>query len=176
MGSDVYVVGPPIVQTDVAGFAVPGVVTLRGGVNPDAGRVTDCYFEFGPTTAYGERIPCAPSPGAGEATVETSAAVAGLVAGDTYHYRVVATSLGGTTYGGDRAFTTAGAPDFGRCWRVPAAKRAPKRSIGGALRPHPAKRRVLLTMASTNGQRVCAGQMSRSVLEPSSWKRRQRTQ
>ena len=43
---------------------------------------------------------------AGTAAVSTNAVVSGLLAGKTYHYRVVATNSAGTALGSDLTFTT----------------------------------------------------------------------
>jgi hypothetical protein len=69
--------------------------------------VTDCQFEFGSTSAYGSKAPCAQGAGAGNAQVAVSAPLASLSAQRTYHFRIVATTPGGTAQGADRTFTTA---------------------------------------------------------------------
>jgi hypothetical protein len=63
------------------------------------------YFEFGPTSAYGYQTTPA-SAGFGALPVSVSASLGALEAGQTYHYRVVAASPGGTTLGADATFTT----------------------------------------------------------------------
>jgi hypothetical protein len=71
--------------------------TLTGSVNPDGLSLDEgsegCRFEWGETTAYGQSVPCdqtAAQIGAGSSPVEVSAAISGLQAGKTYHYRLVA--------------------------------------------------------------------------------------
>jgi hypothetical protein len=73
------------------------------------GQVTAYSFQYGPTSAYGAQSPLAP---AGNATsaVRVSQAVAGLQPGLTYHYRIIASSPGGTVRGADRTFKTPRVP------------------------------------------------------------------
>jgi hypothetical protein len=44
--------------------------------------------------------------GSGSVAVPVSAALSGLKAKTTYHFRALATNSGGTSYGGDITFTT----------------------------------------------------------------------
>ena len=71
---------------------------------------THYYFEWGPTTAYGQTAPApaadAGSP-AGPARTDLPFEVTALQPYSTYHYRVAATNGSGTKYGEDRQFTTA---------------------------------------------------------------------
>jgi hypothetical protein len=99
---------PPVAVTH------PGVTfvgqhagTLHGDVNPEGAKVSSCLFEYGTTTAYGSSVQCAPSDvGSGTNPVEIGANLSNLAAGTTYHYRLSATSPGGTAYGGDQTFRT----------------------------------------------------------------------
>ncbi|MQY63586.1 MAG: hypothetical protein GH143_04695, partial [Calditrichaeota bacterium] len=79
--------------------------TLNGLVNPN-GIQTAVSFEWGPTMAYGEISVAEQSPVAGTADVAVSVPITSLTAGATYHYRVVTTNAGGTSYGEDCTFTT----------------------------------------------------------------------
>ena len=69
------------------------------------GQLTSYAFQYGPTSAYGSQSPLAPA-GNGTVTIKVSQAVTGLQPGVTYHYRVLATSPGGTAKGADRTFAT----------------------------------------------------------------------
>jgi phosphodiesterase/alkaline phosphatase D-like protein len=80
-------------------------VTLNGSVNP-AGVATNYFFQYGTTSGYGHTT-ATHSAGAGTAAVSVNAALSGLKAGTTYHYRVVAVSAGGTVDGHDASFATA---------------------------------------------------------------------
>lgn len=89
--------------------------TLAGTVNPNKSAVTDCSFEYGPTTAYGLTAPCSPSPGAGNEPVQVMASIGGLSPGMTYHARlIVGNSCGegcGTVEGDDSTFSTRSAAE-----------------------------------------------------------------
>jgi hypothetical protein len=76
---------------------------LNGVVNPKD-EVTDYYFEYGPSTAYGSTTPTTRA-GYGNELVEVHDEIAGLEYGITYHFRVVATSYLGTSRGEDKTFT-----------------------------------------------------------------------
>ncbi len=78
---------------------------ILGGYIAARGQVTNYVFQYGPTKSYGAQSPLAPA-GNGTVTIKVTQAVVGLQPGITYHYRIVAASAGGTTKGGDRAFTT----------------------------------------------------------------------
>jgi len=79
--------------------------TLNASVNP-AGATTDCHFDYGTTTSYGSTAPCDSGPGSGTSDVAVTAALSGLTAGTTYHYRIVAHNSAGTVTGDDNTFTT----------------------------------------------------------------------
>ena len=127
----VYPAVPPTVSAVTAvGIGTTGA-TLSGEVNSGGGKVTT-YFEFGLTTAYGSTTPEVLND---VNSVDTMAVtglagitrdvydasfydnynesywngglVAALQPNTTYHYRLVAVSVGGTTLGTDRVFTTA---------------------------------------------------------------------
>jgi hypothetical protein len=67
---------------------------------------TSCVYEYGTTTAYGSSTPCEPATLGGAGQQFVTAAFAGLEAGTTYHYRIVATNLTGETKGADAELTT----------------------------------------------------------------------
>ena len=81
---------------------------LTGTVNPKE-LSTTYRFQFGTTTAYGSQTPVIGA-GAGGASVAAAATAVGLAPATTYHYRLVATNLEGTSTGADRTFKTAAAP------------------------------------------------------------------
>jgi hypothetical protein len=82
--------------------------TLTGTVNP-SGLATTWHFEYGTTTNYGSSTP---SNGAGSGAIAQSESVtiASLSPHATYHYRLVAGNLKGTTDSPDRTFTTSSVP------------------------------------------------------------------
>jgi hypothetical protein len=94
---------PPPVTTKPATAVNQLDAVLNGTVNPKE-EVTDYYFEYGPSTAYGSTTP-ATRAGYGNETVEVHDEIAGLQYGVTYHFRVVATNYLGTSKGEDRTFT-----------------------------------------------------------------------
>ncbi len=99
--------GTPVVASRAAGATTSGV-TLEGTVNPE-GSATTYQFEYGPTTAYGEKVPAsAASAGSGTANVTVSKVAANLFAETTYHYRLKATNSKGTVYSEDHTFATRG--------------------------------------------------------------------
>ncbi|HEX4806915.1 MAG TPA: hypothetical protein VFU94_13535 [Conexibacter sp.] len=96
--------GPSAVTGSASGISQTAA-TIGGSVNPN-GNATSCHFDYGTTTAYGSTAPCASSPGGGSSSVSVSASLSGLAAGTTYHFRLVASSDGGTSTGADATFTT----------------------------------------------------------------------
>src|SRR2546429_4258943 len=96
----------PTVTTGEASEITQTSARLNATVNPSGKTVTDCHFEYGPSTSYGSSAPCSPSPGSGETAVPVSAAVTGLSPNTTYHFRISATTPGGTSKSSDPALTT----------------------------------------------------------------------
>jgi phosphodiesterase/alkaline phosphatase D-like protein len=79
---------------------------LNGRVNPED-EATTYYFQYGPDTTYGSRVPAAGVVVGSDATIHSVAqSLGGLAPNRTYHYRVAATNATGTTLGADRTFTT----------------------------------------------------------------------
>jgi uncharacterized repeat protein (TIGR03803 family) len=65
------------------------------------------HFEYGTDgNTFPNQVSAVPGTVTGNANTAVSAAVAGLIKGTTYYYRVVATNMGGTTVSGVRSFTT----------------------------------------------------------------------
>jgi hypothetical protein len=95
---------PSAVTEGVSGVT-PTSATLHGTVNAN-NESTTVTFEYGLDTGYGTTLAAQPGTVSGLAPTAVSAPVAGLVPSTTYHYRVVAQSAGGTTYGADRTFYT----------------------------------------------------------------------
>ena len=100
------VIMAPSVKTEPAGSITQTTATLNAMVNPNGNEVSSCTFEYGTTTAYGKTAPCTPAPGAGSSSMAVSAAISGLSANTTYHFRVSATNGGGTSKGLDAEFKT----------------------------------------------------------------------
>lgn len=100
----------PTVTTGAATAVDHDSATLAGTVDSNGGSLLQCRFEYGTTTAYGHTAPCGPSSGPASGLREVTADVAGLSPSTEYHFRLVATNLGGTANGADRTFTTGAAP------------------------------------------------------------------
>jgi len=103
---------------------------LTGVVNP-YGFPTSYYFQYGPTTAYGQQTPAVALP-AGVVKVPVSRAIVKLQGGVTYHFRLVLSYTGtagpATALGRDRSFVAKGNP---LVFKI-AAKPSPT-VFGGAL-------------------------------------------
>lgn len=91
--------------TTLAATNVEGTeATLNARVTP-MGASTTYQFEYGETSAYGNKVPASPKAiGSGMTPVAVSERLSGLTAGVLYHYRVVTGNEFGTTTGGDRTF------------------------------------------------------------------------
>jgi phospholipase C len=106
----------PVVETNPAAPIGKSSATLNATVNAGSQAVTECRFDYGTSTAYGHSTACSSLPAAGQGTVPVSASPGGLTPNSVYHFRVVATSLSGTSYGADMQFATLeDLPELGRC-------------------------------------------------------------
>lgn len=94
---------PPLAYTGGTSQVGLSSVVLQGTVNP-RGSETSYAFQYGLTAAYGAQTP--PAPAGSTAEVKVSQTLTGLQPATVYHYRLVAASSAGTTYGGDRTFST----------------------------------------------------------------------
>jgi uncharacterized protein YkwD len=94
----------PAVTTGSATGVRDSAATLNGSVNPN-GLATNYLFQYGLTTSYGLTTTIN-SAGSGTTAVAVSAPISGLKASTLYHYRLVATSASGTSYGSDKTLTT----------------------------------------------------------------------
>jgi phosphodiesterase/alkaline phosphatase D-like protein len=99
----------PTATTNAASPVGTTTATLNGTVNAN-GASTTVAFEYGTDTSYGTTVTAIQSPVTGSTDTAVSRAITGLTNGITYHYRVVATNAGGTTYGADMTFTTGTTP------------------------------------------------------------------
>ncbi len=99
---------PPLPTTGSASSIGSSTATLSGRVDP-RGRSTSYYFEYGTSTSYGTKTSSS-SAGSGSSEVAVSKSVSGLKPGTVYHFRLVATSSGGTANGADVTLTTQTAP------------------------------------------------------------------
>jgi hypothetical protein len=95
--------GAPTVTTEGATSITATGATLSGAAGPN-GLNTSYRFEYGTTTAYGSSTQWTEVGWAGGA-VAHSASITGLQPGTTYHYRIVAKNVAGTSAGVDQVFT-----------------------------------------------------------------------
>ena len=112
-GAETFETLPVVPSTVTTEPAVPisqSVTSLRGKVNPHGGSASDCHFRFGTSASYGTNLPCAFLPGPVATDVAVSRSATGLLAGTTYHYRLVVTTNAGTVEGNDGEFTTQSPP------------------------------------------------------------------
>ena len=132
-GSKVRVLGPIVTLPEAAtgSYEITGDTSARvkGTVNPDGQALSECSFEYGPTSAYGQVAPCeapnAAEVGAGAAPVEVHADLSGLQGESEYHYRLVARNANAALYpddpsavvrGADQVFKTPSKPGIKGVW------------------------------------------------------------
>ena len=129
---------PPIATTGNPSAIGTGQATVAATVNPK-GEATRAYIEYGTTTSYGKQTPAQTLPIDG-ADHQLSFNITGLLAGTTYHYRVVAThdATHATGYGDDKTFTTSSPPPPAPTAKTGLAKPVGDHTatIGGVVNPH----------------------------------------
>jgi hypothetical protein len=97
----------PLASTGATSEVGQSSTNVTGTVTPE-GLETYYYYQYGPSTEYGQRTsPGEPgiSVGAGLSAVPAPAILVPLTPGVTYHYRLVAWNEDGTSYGQDETFT-----------------------------------------------------------------------
>ena len=101
---------PPTATTGAVSSVTPASAVVTGFVNPN-GSATTWYFEYGATASntYGSKTAVS-NVGSGSADLTVSTSLTGLKPATTYNYRIVASSSGGTTRGGNGIFNTSAAP------------------------------------------------------------------
>ncbi len=98
----------PAASTGAVSAIGQASANVTGTVNPD-GLETYYYYQYGPTTEYGQStMPEGPGidVGAGTSQVAAPGILVPLVPGVTYHYRLVAWNETAVSYGQDKTFTT----------------------------------------------------------------------
>lgn len=118
-GGEVVRFGPTLILPDVtAGDAedlTMDSATLTGTVNPLGLEVTECYFEYGTSTSYGQSAPCEEDSseiGTGSEPVEVHADIEGIDP-DIYHFRLVAANANGAFQSNDSTFSIVALPVIG---------------------------------------------------------------
>ena len=126
---------PPGATTSPATAIGATGATLNGSVTPN-GLPTTYSFQYGTSTGYGSQTSPV-SAGSGTTPIAVSATIAGLKAGQTYHYRLVATSSAGTTDGADVTFGPAAAPAGPTATTKPASSVGPMGAkLNGSIDPN----------------------------------------
>jgi hypothetical protein len=98
-------VAPPGASTRApAGVSATGA-TLAGSASNPGAAAGSVFFQYGTSASYGSQTQGQPL-AAGAPGASLSAGVAGLTPHVTYHYRAVAITAEGTSYGADRTCTT----------------------------------------------------------------------
>ncbi len=99
---------PTPTATTLAATSVSGAAaTLNGSANPN-GLAAFGFFQWGATTGYGQNTTPV-NVGNGTGAVPFSTPIAGLAAGQTYHFRAAVSNSTGIVYGSDLTFATPGA-------------------------------------------------------------------
>jgi hypothetical protein len=114
---------PPGVVTGGAQSVAAASASLTGSVDP-RGRTTTWWFEYGTKTTYGSKT-SNKNAGSKAGAQAVSVPLSKLNNGTLYHFRLVAKSDAGTTYGSDLTFTTLG---------VTISTTAREVTVGGRLR------------------------------------------
>jgi hypothetical protein len=98
---------PPLIGSQTAQFVNEDSAVIEGELNPEGLPVT-YEVQYGTSTSYGASAPAALL-GPFTSAQGTITPLADLTPGTTYHYRLLAGSAAGESYGPDETFTTAGA-------------------------------------------------------------------
>jgi streptogramin lyase len=99
------------ITTTVAATSIKATEATLGSTTNPQGYSTTVQFEYGTTTSYGSKSPAVPKEiGALNFPYAFGQPISGLTSATTYHFRVVAKSEAGTTYGKDLTFTTVKKP------------------------------------------------------------------
>lgn len=114
----IRVFGPETTMPDVTTGAATNdtttSATVAGTVNPDGIALTDCHFNYGTTTSYGQTAPCSPAAAqipADSSDHQVTAQLSNLTPGSVYHYQLVAANANGPNQGADQTFGTGAAID-----------------------------------------------------------------
>jgi hypothetical protein len=109
---NVAVFGPAVPLPEVVANAPTDITatkaSLSGTVNVQGYALEECKFEYGPTSAYGQMVPCVGAVPTDSSPHPVTADISGLTPNSaTYHFRLVARTANGTESSSDRSFETA---------------------------------------------------------------------
>ena len=99
----------PEISNESSSNVTSNSATLSAEINPGLGD-TIYLFEYGTSSSYGQATVPSASIGSDEVPHAVTNEITELTPGVTYHFRVVATNFGGTSYGSDQTFNTPGPP------------------------------------------------------------------
>jgi phosphodiesterase/alkaline phosphatase D-like protein len=116
----------PLAQTGDASGIDPVSAKIAGRIDP-RGAAASYRFEYGTSAAYGQSSPAGTASGRGESAPSTT--LTALKPSTIYHYRLVASSAGGSAQGQDRTFTTADRPKGRLALPATASLKAGKASV-----------------------------------------------
>jgi hypothetical protein len=136
-----FVTAPPVVSTGGVSSLGESTATIDGTVNPN-GLASTASFQYGTTAEYGLST-AGQSAGSSETTASIDTSIAGLAPATTYHFRILAESSAGTSYGADQTFTTAEVPP------PPPAPIAPTNTAAPAISGTPIRGQALSVSQGT---------------------------
>jgi hypothetical protein len=110
LSANAYAEKPPTVALGAASNIRLNTATFSGTVNGNGASNTTYKFEYGKTKSYGQSTPALKLTGTGAVPVNLTAV--GMEPLSTYHYRLSATNIQGTTYSED------GVVELLTSWRV----------------------------------------------------------
>jgi alpha-tubulin suppressor-like RCC1 family protein len=122
---------PQITLQPVSSITATGA-TLNVLVNPNRGATT-VRFEYGLSPAYGS-VTSFTNIGNGSAPVPVARRITGLIGGQVYHYRIVATNFVGASASADQTFTTTSEPELST--QLASAIGPVSAQLNGLVRPN----------------------------------------
>ena len=100
----------PDTTTGAASGVASSTATVLGTVNPQ-GLSASYQFEYGTDSSYGSLAPATPAvAGSDNSDHAEVVGLTGLSPATTYHFRITASNLNGSTQGADQTFRTTGPP------------------------------------------------------------------
>ena len=142
----------PSVTTAAPTGVTATAATLNGSVNGENNAISDCHFEWGTSTSYGNSAPCVAIPANG-GSGSVTAGLSGLAAGTTYDVRLDATNAAGTTDGNNVSFTT-----------VSSAPAATLLSVGAPTKKCTTKKPITCTYTAARGPLHALGGKPKGVV------------
>jgi hypothetical protein len=130
--------------------------TLSATIDPH-GTKTSYYFEYGTGQTYGGHT-AEVTVGSGTSDVQAVQSVDHLAEDTTYHFRVVATTSYGTTYGADRTFSTGTKPLVQT--DAPVTVGSEEATLSGTIDPHGAEMAYYFEYGLTPGYGTSTAQAS----------------